>query len=55
MADLVDGALATGNDSFTPGQASPISHGASEPWDNLHQNKNLDNDYDSDNVIDPVL
>ena len=52
MADLVDGALATGNNLFTSGQASSISRGTSEPWDNLDENKNFNDNYDSNNVID---
>jgi hypothetical protein len=66
MAKLIDGALATGDNSFTPGQAPPVSRGGSEPWDILRLDRNMnsnDNSGDNDSngnggsndMIDPDL
>jgi hypothetical protein len=51
IAELVDGALASGDYSFTPGHALPVSRGASEPWDiqRLDQNLTPNGDNDGDN------
>jgi len=63
MAELIDGALATGDNSFTPGQGPPVSRGASEPWDilsldrnmSLDDNNNSDKSDNSNDMIDPAL
>jgi hypothetical protein len=64
MAELVDGALATGNNSFTPGQTPPVICGGSEPWGTLRLDQNNDDDSgdndgnsdgDNDDMIDPAL
>jgi len=48
MAELINGVLATGDNSFTPGQAPPVSRSGSEPW-RLDQNMNPNNNDSGDN------